>query len=74
MAWRCAECGEPETDKTKIDVACHHCGKPLCEEDRITLSGDVFSEADGPIDELAHHCSDCYRAHHVPTSHSGNRE
>jgi len=34
----------------------------------------VFSEADGPIDELAHHCSDCYRAHHVPTSHSGNRE
>jgi hypothetical protein len=66
MVWRCAECGEPEADK--VFVACHHCGKLLCADDRRVTADDVFGEVDGPVGLLAYHCVDCYREHHVTTA------
>lgn len=65
MAWVCAECDEPETGKAKIDVACHHCGKPLCLAHRRTVFSEVFGESDGLVGDSAYHCPDCYRAHHM---------
>jgi DNA-directed RNA polymerase subunit RPC12/RpoP len=73
MTWRCAECGDPETGKNQIDVVCHHCGKPLCKEDRTSSDGDVFSEVDRPIRNRAYHCHDCYQTHHVTASFPGHQ-
>ena len=63
MQWRCAECGEPESDKKPILVVCHHCGKLLCRDDRVAHRGDVFEREDETGD-LAYHCADCYEAQH----------
>jgi hypothetical protein len=71
MVWRCAECGEPETDRIKSLMVCHHCGKLLCDDDRRVTFGDEFSEVGGPVGDLAYHCPDCYREHHVTTDFAG---
>jgi hypothetical protein len=63
MAWRCAECGEPEVVKKAVLVVCHHCGKLLCHDDRTPLYDDVF-DGDDEIRNVAFHCADCYDIHH----------
>lgn len=35
--------GEGKEQEVKIDVRCHHCGKPLCQKHRILLADDAFS-------------------------------
>lgn len=62
MAWECAEC-----NADKIEVVCHHCGKPLCGRDRILLEDDAFSDREGPVSSRAFHCGDCKQKHH-PTA------
>lgn len=69
MVWRCAECGEPEADKAF--VACHHCGKPLCNDDRQATGNDVFREIGNSVGVIAYHCLDCYREHHATTAFAG---
>jgi hypothetical protein len=67
MAWECAECNVPERSEdpvTKIEVVCHHCGKPLCRQDRIQVLDDAFSDEPGPVSRDAFHCRECRRAHH----------
>jgi hypothetical protein len=60
MAWECAECNIRESPKSKIkvDTVCHHCGKPLCREDRILVKDDDafsinVSQHDAPPDHGA---------------------
>ncbi|MFD2416616.1 hypothetical protein [Amycolatopsis pigmentata] len=74
MEWRCAECGEPESGKNKALVVCHHCGKLLCLDDRISARNDVF-EGDDETANVAYHCTDCYETHHkVSESGQGQPE
>lgn len=35
--------GEEKEQEVKIEVRCHHCGKPLCQRHRILIADDVFS-------------------------------
>jgi hypothetical protein len=63
MEWRCAECGEPESGRSVVLAACHHCGKLLCGDDRTPLYSDVF-DGDDETRNLAYHCADCYDTHH----------
>ncbi len=35
--------GEGKEQKVKIEVRCHHCGKPLCQKHRILIADDAFS-------------------------------
>lgn len=77
MPWECGTCGAVERrgsnreggrEAIRIWVACHHCGKPLCESDRILLVDDAFSDSDGPLSRQAYHCSECKRADHPRAS------
>jgi hypothetical protein len=72
MAWECAECQSREgtpvpggaRDATvKVDVVCHHCGKPLCEHDRFMLVDDAFDLSAGSTPRAAH-CKECRQRHH----------
>ena len=45
MAWECGECRATEGGKqegVRVDVVCHHCGKPLCQKHRILIVDDAF--------------------------------
>jgi hypothetical protein len=66
MTWECAECNGRETDNStiKINAVCHHCGKPLCQKDRIQIIDEAFSADDGLAGRFAVHCKPCRRLHH----------
>ena len=62
MAWECAECnireGAPaEYGQVVIEAVCHHCGKPLCRQDRVHVVDDEFGAP-------AFHCRECRQRHH----------
>jgi len=64
MAWECAECsGIDGKEGVNVAVACHHCGKPLCQKHQVTIADDAFS---GTAKERlrAVHCSECKRTYH----------
>jgi hypothetical protein len=61
MAWECAECNTPDS---KIDAVCHHCGKPLCRDDRIVILDDAFAGVPGQRGTAAVHCRKCRRRYH----------
>lgn len=72
MEWRCVECGEPESGEEVALMACHHCGKLLCQDDRTPLFSDVFDGDDDEPVVAAYHCADCYGIHHqVPEFDTG---
>ncbi|MEV0675519.1 hypothetical protein AB0I60_03245 [Actinosynnema sp. NPDC050436] len=62
MAWECAECHTREgADEVFVDAVCHHCGKPLCHHDRVSVVDDAFGEEDR---QVAVHCKECKQRHH----------
>jgi hypothetical protein len=63
MTWECAECHEPEGKRVRIDGVCHHCGKPLCRDDRVLIVDKVFMPA-GEAGVAAVHCRSCRSEHH----------
>ncbi|MFC6087837.1 hypothetical protein [Saccharothrix lopnurensis] len=73
MAWECAECqlgegtpvpgGAPGVT-VEIDVVCHHCGKPLCRNDRFVLVDDAFDASAGEDAPRAAHCKECRQRYH----------
>jgi hypothetical protein len=66
LTWECSHCGrkEPE-DGVGIDVVCHHCGKPLCSNDRIALHDEVFeSRSETRAVAVAFHCKECKKLFH----------
>jgi hypothetical protein len=65
MLWECGECGAMEgSDGTKVQVVCHHCGKPLCQTHGMRIVDDAFSGGDAPTGRQAYHCDECKRANH----------
>jgi hypothetical protein len=64
MVWECAECNAADSGSNRVDVVCHHCGKPLCQRDRIQLDDDAFGAVDEPVSRSAFHCRECRRRHH----------
>lgn len=64
MTWECAECKKKESDETKISTICHHCGKLLCDSDRIGILDDAFADAKGLFNNMAYHCAACKRTYH----------
>jgi len=67
MAWQCAECNASGSD-AKVEVVCHHCGKPLCQNDRVELLDDAFSDEPGDVPRFAFHCRECRQRHHSGTA------
>jgi len=63
MDWQCAECNARGAD-AKVEVVCHHCGKPLCFTDRVEIPDDAFSDEPGPLGRFAFHCRECRQRHH----------
>lgn len=63
MAWECAECNVDDRLKRIVGV-CHHCGKPLCLNDRILIADDAFASFPGEADRVAVHCRICRGRHH----------
>jgi hypothetical protein len=69
MAWTCAECRETEgNDKIFVNAVCHHCGKPLCGNDRFRILDEVFSEVEGKVSRMAVHCKTCKQKYHPKVS------
>lgn len=67
MTWECAECHatEDRDDKqTRIDAVCHHCGKPLCRDDRLLVPDRAFAPTPGEVGAEAVHCRSCKRRYH----------
>lgn len=64
MTWECAECHTPESKGKPIDAVCHHCGRPLCREDRVLIPDLVFAATPGEVSAQAVHCRSCRREHH----------
>jgi DNA-directed RNA polymerase subunit RPC12/RpoP len=70
MVWKCGECGAIEgkdrvpvnLEEHTVDVyaICHHCGKLLCQKDRVLIKDDDF---DGTMVE-AYHCEECKKTFH----------
>ena len=50
--------------RTRIDAVCHHCGKPLCREDRVLIADVAFAAFAGEAGTEAVHCRPCKRQHH----------
>jgi hypothetical protein len=50
---------------TRIDAVCHHCGKPLCRDDRVLIPDLVFATHPGGAGAEAVHCRSCRRRHHA---------
>jgi hypothetical protein len=63
MPWECAECHTPEGKGVRIDKVCHHCGKPLCRDDRVLILDYVFKPI-GEVGAEAVHCRSCKSEHH----------
>jgi hypothetical protein len=62
LGWECAEC----SDQSKGIVAvCHHCGKPLCEEDLVVILDDAFAGVPRKPRHGAVHCRKCRREYHL---------
>ena len=72
MTWECAECN---SDDRQYPIAgiCHHCGKPLCRDDRVLIADDAFAALTGDANQVAVHCRACKREHH-PAGVSLSRE
>jgi len=67
MPWKCGECGGVERDELKVEVLCHHCGKPLCLKHGILIRDDVFVTWEthhGDAFESANHCEECKKFYH----------
>jgi hypothetical protein len=66
MTWKCADCNAVETEQhgTSIDAVCHHCGKPLCAEDRIWIADGAFHAELRAALPAAAHCKGCRQANH----------
>ena len=64
MPWECAECHIPEGQGTRIDAVCHHCGKPLCQEDRVVFADNAFAVSARTAGAEAVHCRACRREYH----------
>ncbi len=67
MTWECAECHASEVRddrRTRIDWVCHHCGKPLCRDDRLLVPDLAFAHAAGEVGAEAVHCRSCKRRYH----------
>jgi hypothetical protein len=64
MSWECAECRQKENEHIKINTVCHHCGKPLCENDRIEILDDAFDNSNGAVSNRAFHCRSCIKLYH----------
>jgi len=73
MAWECAECNVKESAGRKIDAICHHCGKPLCRDDRIEIADNAFSSV-GSAGPTAIHCRACRRKYHAGAVPLGTAE
>ena len=59
MAWQCAVC----YDGKNVDVVCHHCGKPLCDNEE-TCRAFIVDEDFAGEGVQAYHCPSCVREHH----------
>jgi hypothetical protein len=64
VTWECAECNASEGRGVRIDAVCHHCGKPLCRDDRLVIADVAFAPTAGEMDQTAVHCRLCGRQHH----------
>lgn len=64
MPWECGECRQKETEQIKINTVCHHCGKLLCDKDRIEIIDDAFADSDGAASNKAFHCRSCKEEYH----------
>jgi hypothetical protein len=64
MPWVCGECRRTESERWKINTVCHHCGKPLCDKDRVEILDDAFDDSDVKISNRAFHCKSCVRLYH----------
>ncbi len=62
MGLECANCGSNET----INAVCHHCGKPLCEDQkncRFEIQDEAFRGTEiSPL--YAFHCRECLETFH----------
>jgi hypothetical protein len=64
--WKCGHCGEvdgrefPESDEiVKVDVVCHHCGKPLCQRHQRLRIDEGFSRRRRERRPQSVHCIAC---------------
>ena len=69
--WECGECNRKEGPKNRIRSVCHHCGKPLCDDDRVQIDDDVYSPLVSPAGSTANHCSECKNRHHSRALRTG---
>jgi hypothetical protein len=63
VTWECVECNV-EDRESRIDGVCHHCGKPLCRNDRVLIADDAFATFSGGASQVAVHCRSCKGEHH----------
>lgn len=63
MKWECAECRAVESDDVRVEVVCHHCGKPLCQDHRVAIADPAF-HAERPDPRIAYHCAACKKLYH----------
>lgn len=75
MALKCAICSTEQ----QVETVCHHCGKPLCDAHRVTVTNDrafvdspfkrfalwlLVGDNTKPEPILVYHCPQCKRKHH----------
>jgi len=66
VSWECAEChGREGEDRIWIDAVCHHCGKPLCRDDRVLIADAAFAPGPGEAPQETVHCKACKRRYHM---------
>jgi hypothetical protein len=73
VAWECAECNVDDRQNRIVGV-CHHCGKPLCLNDRIMIADDAFAGFPGEADRVAVHCRACAGRYHLRGTSLGRRQ
>jgi hypothetical protein len=64
VGWECGDCSRGEDDEVKVEWACHHCGKLLCQDDRHVLRDDAFSGRITSPRRRAVHCRECRDTYH----------
>jgi hypothetical protein len=71
--WKCGQCDEvegrqfPDSDEVvKVDVVCHHCGKPLCQRHRRLRIDEGFSRKRWRRRERRPHSVHCTTCQDLP--------
>lgn len=78
MPWVCGNCNRAEgkngsSGEIKIEAVCHHCGRPLCQDDRFQVEDDAFGYKGAGGESYASHCLECAKQYHPRAERIGGR-